>query len=146
MKRIAGRLSLVFASGCVGGLISSLVLWILGSRGITGKLGVNLAPDLSLEWLFPQLVWGGIWGALFILPMLKKSFLVRGLIFSLAPTLVQLFVIFPMVAEKGMMGLKLGNYTPLVVFVVNAVWGVTAGFWLLLAEPKPPEPKQGPHK
>ncbi len=145
MKRIAGRLSLVFAAGCVGALVNSVVLWLLGSRGIAGRLGVNMAPDLTPDWLYPRLVWGGIWGVLFILPMLKKSFLVRGLVLSLAPTLVQLFVIFPLKMDKGMMGLTLGNFTPLVVFVVNAVWGVTAGFWLLLAEPRPPEAKPKPH-
>jgi len=146
MKRLAERLSLVFASGCVGALVNSVVLWLLGSRGITGRLGVNIAPDLTPDYLYPRLVWGGIWGALFILPMLKKSFLVRGLIFSLAPTLVQLFVIFPLKMDKGMMGLALGNLTPLVVFVVNAVWGVVAAFWLLLAEPKAPQPKSAQHK
>ena len=139
MKRLSRRLSLVFASGCVGGLLNSVVLWILGSKGITGKLGVNIAPDLTPEWLYPRLVWGGIWGVLFLLPVLKRSFLVRGLIFSLAPTLVQLFVVFPMKLDKGMMGLQLGSYTPLVVLIVNAVWGITAAFWLLLAEEKQPK-------
>ena len=141
MKRLSKRLSLVFASGCVGGLLNSVVLWLLGSKGITGKLGVNIAPDLTPEWLYPRLVWGGIWGVLFLLPVLKRSFLVRGLIFSLAPTLVQLFVVFPMKLDKGMMGLQMGNFTPLVVLIVNAVWGITAAFWLLLAEEKPPAPK-----
>ena len=139
MKRLSRRLSLVFASGCVGGLLNSVVLWLLGSKGMTGKLGVNIAPDLTPEWLYPRLVWGGIWGALFLLPMLKRSFLLRGLIFSLAPTLVQLFVVFPMKLDKGMMGLQMGNFTPLVVLIVNAVWGVTAAFWLLLAEEKQPK-------
>ena len=139
MKRLSRRLSLVFASGCVGGLLNSVVLWLLGSKGITGKLGVNIAPDLTPEWLYPRLVWGGIWGVLFLLPMLKRSFLVRGLIFSLAPTLVQLFVVFPMKPDEGMMGLQMGNFTPLVVLIVNAVWGITAAFWLLLAEEKRPK-------
>lgn len=139
MKRLSRRLSLVFASGCVGGLLSSVVLWLLGSKGMTGKLGVNIAPDLTPEWLYPRLVWGGIWGVLFLLPVLKRSFLVRGLIFSLAPTLVQLFVVFPMKLDKGIMGLQMGNFTPLVVLIVNAVWGITAAFWLLLAEEKHPK-------
>jgi len=138
VKRLSRRLSLIFASGCVGGLLSSVVLWLLGSKGMMGKLGVNIAPDLTPEWLYPRLVWAGIWGVLFLLPVLKRSFLVRGLIFSLAPTLVQLFVVFPMKLDKGMMGLQMGNFTPLVVLIVNAVWGITAAFWLLLAEGKQP--------
>jgi hypothetical protein len=32
------------------------------------------------------------------------------------------------------MGIALGTLTPLVVFVLNAIWGLTAVFWLKLAD------------
>ena len=60
-----------------------------------------------------------------------RSYLLRGLVFSLAPTAVQLFVVFPKVG-KGVMGLDLGNLTPLFVLVFNAVWGIVAGLWLII--------------
>ena len=50
---------------------------------------------------------GGIWGLLFLLPLMKKRFLSKGLIYSLGPTLVQFFIVFPMQANKGVMGLDL---------------------------------------
>jgi len=59
-----------------------------------------------------------------------KALLSRGLIFSLGPTLVQLFVVFPMKANKGVMGLDLGLLTPVFVFVFNAIWGLAAAIWL----------------
>jgi hypothetical protein len=130
MRNLARNISLVFAAGCLGGLLNSLAVWIFGDLGITAALGVKISPQLSPAWLYPRLVWGGIWGLLFLLPMLKTRIWSRGFIFSLGPTLVQLFVIFPMKANKGMMGVDLGLLTPLFVVVFNAIWGWTAAIWL----------------
>ena len=135
MGNLAKKITMVFGAGCLGGLANSLALWIFGVFGITQAFGVNIAPQLSPPWLYPRLVWGGIWGVLFLLPLMKKSFLLRGLIFSLGPTLVQLFVVFPMKAHKGVMGLDLGTLTPLAVIVFNAIWGLAAAIWLRLTNP-----------
>jgi hypothetical protein len=132
MGNPAGKLSLVFGAGCLGGLVNSLAVWLFGQAGITAAFGVKIAPQLSAAWLYPRIVWGGIWGLLFLLPLMKRNILTRGLIFSLGPTLVQLLVIFPLKANKGMMGLDLGALTPVAVVVFNAIWGVTAAIWLRL--------------
>ena len=130
MRKLARNLSLVFAAGCLGGLLNSLAVWSFGEFGINAALGVKIAPQLSPAWLYPRLVWGGIWGLLFLLPMLSTRIWSRGFIFSLGPTLVQLFVVFPMKAHKGAMGLDLGLLTPLLVILFNAIWGWTAAIWL----------------
>jgi hypothetical protein len=67
---------------------------------------------------------------LFLVPMGRWSFPVRGLLFSLGPSLVQLFLVFPYQAQKGVLGLQLGALTPLFVLFYNVVWGVAAGWWL----------------
>ncbi len=130
MNTLARNISLVFAAGVLGGLLNSLAVWGAGEFGITAAAGVKIAPKFSSGWLYPRLVWGGIWGLLFLLPMLKTRIWPRGFIFSLGPTLVQLFVVFPMKANKGMMGIDLGLLTPLFVVVFNAIWGWTAAIWL----------------
>jgi hypothetical protein len=130
MSNLARNTSLVFAAGCLGGLLNGLAVWIFGEFGITAALGVKIAPQLSPAFLYPRLVWGGIWGLLFLLPLMKTRIFSRGFIFSLGPTLVQLFVIFPMKANKGAMGLDLGLLTPLFVVFFNAIWGWTAAIWL----------------
>jgi hypothetical protein len=63
------------------------------------------------------------------------SFPARGVLFSLAPTLVQLFLVFPLMAHKGVLGLQLGYLTPLLVIFYNAIWGLAAGLWLKWARP-----------
>jgi hypothetical protein len=130
MANLARKISIVFGAGCLGGLANSLGIWVCGFYGITAAFGVKIAPQLSAPWLYPRIVWGGIWGLLFLLPLWQKRFLIRGLIFSLGPTLVQLFIVFPMQANKGVMGLDLGSLTPVAVIVFNAIWGLTAAIWL----------------
>jgi hypothetical protein len=124
------NVSLVFAAGVFGALINSLAVWAAGEFGITNALGVKIAPKLTTAFLYPRLVWGGIWGMLFLLPVMQSRIWSKGFIYSLGPTLVQLFVVFPMKANKGALGLELGMLTPVFVVVVNAIWGWTAAIWL----------------
>ena len=118
------KLLIFFAAGCVGALANSITVWTFGNYGITKALGVSIAPALSSSWLYPRIVWGGIWGLLFILPMLDSKLLRKGSILSLFPTAVQLFVVFPFKTHKGMAGLQLGVFTPLLILFFNWVWGI----------------------
>ncbi len=126
------NLSLVFMAGLWGGLLNCLAVWLFGRLGIAQALGVQIAPPLSTTLLYSKLVWGGLWGVLFLAPLGRWSFPVRGLLFSLGPSLVQLFLVFPVQAHLGVLGLQLGMLTPLFVLFYNAVWGVAAGWWLNL--------------
>jgi hypothetical protein len=123
------NLSLVFVAGCWGALLNSLAVWLCGVLGIAPGLGVKIAPPLTAAFLYPRLVWGGLWGFLFLVPLGRLSFPARGLFISLAPTLVQLFLVFPR-AQKGVLGLELGYLTPAMVVFYNAIWGLGAGLWL----------------
>ena len=125
----ARSLSLFFAAGALGGLANSLVVWLFGELGVTAALGVSIAPALSPAWLYPRIVWGGIWGALFVLPI-EMGWVRRGLLYSLGPSAVQLLIVFPVKAEKGLFGLELGTLTPAFVLLFNAVWGLVASWWV----------------
>lgn len=136
MKKTTEKISDVFSAGALGGLLNGLAVWLFGAVGITGALGVKIAPQLSAPFLYPRVVWGGIWGLAFLLPFLRDRFFLKGLILSLGPTLVQLFVVFPVKAQKGLMGLDLGSLTPLLVILFNAVWGLGAAYWLKMIGPE----------
>ncbi len=125
------KTALCFSAGCAGGLANSVVVWLAGAIGITAALGVSIAPSLSPAWLYPRIVWGGLWGFLFLIPVLRDQPYVRGLVWSLGPTAVQLLIIFPLVANKGVFGLELGMLTPLLVFLFNGVWGLKAAAILM---------------
>jgi len=130
MTQFFRRLTVLFSAGAFGGLVNSLALWALGEFRITAALSVKMAPDLTPGWLYPRIVWGGLWGVLFLLPLFRGSAFKRGFLLSLGPTLIQLFVVFPQVARKGIMGLELGTMTPVLVVFLNAVWGICAAYWL----------------
>ena len=68
MTSIFRTLSLVFAAGCVGAVANSLMVYLFGHLGINAALGVKIAPNLTPSWLYPRIVWGGLWGFLFLLP------------------------------------------------------------------------------
>ena len=130
MSNFPAKLSLTFCAGCLGGLINGLFVWGFGAAGIAQALGVHIAPPLTPPLLYQKMVWGGIWGWLFLVPLMNRSLFWRGLVWSLGPTLVQLFIVFPLQAKKGVMGLELGYLTPLFVVFYNAVWGWVASYWL----------------
>lgn len=125
----ARSLSLCFAAGAVGALANSVVSWLFGQLGIPHAVGASLAPAWTPPWLYQRLVWGGLWGLLFALP-LGAGVLRRGLLVGLAPALFQLFVVFPSWTGKGVAGLALGAATPVFVLFYDAVWGVAASWWL----------------
>lgn len=125
---------LVFSAGALGGLANSLAVWLFGVLGITAAFGVAIGPALTPAWLYPRLVWGGIWGFLFLSPAPAVGWWLRGLIFSLGPTLAQLLVVFPIKTEAGVLGLGAGTLTPIFVLIFNAVWGLVAAFALHAVE------------
>ncbi|MBQ0724956.1 MAG: hypothetical protein KBT50_07265 [Cycloclasticus sp.] len=115
-----------FTAGCIGGLANSLVVWQFGQLGINASFGVAIAPSLSPAWLYPRIVWGGLWGLLFLLPQWSSRLFLKATILSLLPSLVQLFIVFPLKANKGVAGLELGLYTPALVLFFNWVWGIAS--------------------
>lgn len=129
MTHLLRRMTVYFSAGALGGLANALCVWFFGNAGITGSLDVAIAPALTPDMLYHRIVWGGVWGLAFLLPLAVRSPAMRGILCSLGPTFVQLFIVFPQ-AGRGMMGLDLGTLTPAFVFVFNAVWGLAAILWL----------------
>jgi hypothetical protein len=129
LDNAARKLSLAFAAGGVGAIANSLSVWGSGQLGITQLLGVTIVPTFTPAWLYPRIVWGGLWGFLLALPVLQTSWALRGLVFSLAPTAYVFLVIFPSRPEAGVLGTNFGTLTPVIVLVANAVWGLAASAW-----------------
>ncbi|MGB3654581.1 MAG: hypothetical protein WBA41_25695 [Rivularia sp. (in: cyanobacteria)] len=131
---VARNLSFVFAAGCLGGFLNSIAVWLFGLIGITALFNVQIAPSLTPPWLYPRIVWGGIWGLLFILPFFPRKYIFKGLLLSLFPSLVQLFIVFPLQVKKGILGIELGSLTPVFVLCFNFIWGITTGLWLKISK------------
>jgi hypothetical protein len=128
MKNAYRNLSLIFAAGAFGGLAKCLVAWAFGAAGLNAALGFKMAPALTPMWIYQHVVWGGLWALLFLLPV-RGSYYLRGVIYSLGQTLIQLVIIFPNMG-KGLLGLELGYMAPVLVTCFGVVWGLATAFWL----------------
>ncbi len=126
------RLMMVFAAGCLGALANSIAVWLLAATGAMAAQGVAIDPPVTAAWLYPRIVWGGLWGMLFILPILRSRVVMKGFLISLLTTAVQLFIVFPLKAKKGMAGLDLGMLTPAFVLFFNAIWGLVTALAIRL--------------
>lgn len=133
MNRTSALLAVCFCAGLLGALANSLAAWGCGYWGVTAMAGVSLAPKLTLGWLYPRMVWGGIWGMAYFLTVgsrrHRRHWVRKGLWISLLPTLLQLFYIFPHQTPFGSMGMGLGQLTPLFVLLFNFVWGFFTGLF-----------------
>lgn len=136
MNRNSALLAVCFTAGVLGALANSLAAWICGLWGVTALAGVSLAPALTAAWLYPRLIWGGLWGLAYFFTVraqrVRRQWVRKGLWISLVPTAAQLFYFFPYRTPFGLMGMGLGDLTPLFVVSFNLVWGFFTGFFTRL--------------
>jgi len=123
-RKISGAIT----GGVVGTLAAAGAVWLIGRLGFTSVLGINLAPRLTLVWMYPRLAWGGACGLLLLLPLLKDQHLLRGILFSLAPTLMVFLKYIPGL-QKSLFGLSFGAMPPEAILLIHFVWGIVAAFW-----------------
>ena len=124
----------LFGVGAFTGLLQALLMWQIGRLGVTGALHIDIAPVLTIAWMYKKVVWGGLWALLFLLPMQESRYIFKGLIISLFPVIAQLFFIYPFLTGYGFAGLKLGLLTPFYILFVFACWGVMTSLTIRLAK------------
>ena len=136
MRRGSALIAVCFAAGLIGALFNSGALWLSVKSQLTTFAGVGISPNFSLQWLYPRLVWGGIWGLVYYLTVghrkARRHWIRKGLWVSLLPTAVQLLFIFPYRSGQDILGLSLGTLTPAFVLSYNLIWGFATGFFTRL--------------
>lgn len=134
MKLFLRNFSIAFAAGCFAGLINSLIFWATKHYGLNDQWEIQLEPEFSCNWLYPRIIFGGIFGLLFLLPFMTTFFFWRGVVYSLIPSFVLIFIIIPIVQSLSGLQLNLNSY--LYLFVLNAVTSGLAGLWVRAATSK----------
>ena len=136
MRRGTALMAVCFSGGLLGGLFSSLAVWLVVELQLPRLAQVTLQPDFTPAWLYPRLVWGGIWGLVYFLTVGGRSarshWIRKGLWMALVPSAVQLFYVFPYTTPHGMLGTKLGTLMPAFVLIFNLVWGFFTGLFTRL--------------
>lgn len=141
MNRSLHLLAVCFCAGLLGALFCSLLLVLAAKLGLFVLAGVHLVPQLQPAWLYPRLVWGGLWGGAYFLAVrpqyARNRWARRGIWISILPTAFELVVVFPYLSGHGLLGQDLGQLTPLVVLLANMVWGICTGIFCRLLWGRP---------
>lgn len=128
MTKLLKSSAILFSAGAVGGLATAIVIWAFGFLGISAMLGVSMAPPFAPAFIYPKVVWGGLWGLIYLLLERREEklpFCLASFLAAIAPALVMLLVFFPFRMNKGFFGLEFGTLTPVLVFFFNYVWAAT---------------------
>jgi len=126
--KIIRKLSGAFTGGALGALLDSFNIWFMGVVGISDLIGITMKPEFTAEWAYKRMIWGGIWMLLLLIPVWHNKTILRGMVFSLVPSGMMLFVVLPSMG-KGMLGLGFGALMPVVVIGLNFIYGIFASFW-----------------
>lgn len=121
------KAALYYAAASLGGLAVALTAWVLGSIGVPEALGVALKPALQKATIYRLMVWGGIWGLIFLLPIVLKPLWLKALVFTLAPVLVALLVVVPMRGGELLL-LDKGALAPFYIYLINIPWGLITAY------------------
>ena len=123
------NLSVALVGGAIGGGVTTLLIWLIGALGIAGMLSATMPPMvIDKAFIYRTLVWGGIWGIVLLLPVLRRQWFWRGVLLSLLPTAALYFYFFPK-QQLGMFGMTAGIGLPIMALVANFVWGAVAALW-----------------
>lgn len=122
------HISGAFTGGALGALLDSVNIWGMGVLGISDFIGITMKPEFSAPWVYQRMIWGGLWMLLLLLPILRKRIILRGMLFSLFPSGMMLFLVLPSMG-KGLLGLGFGVLMPVVVVGLNFIYGIFASLW-----------------
>ncbi len=131
--KLIRNISGAFTGGVLGALLDSFNIWAMGKTGISDLIGITMKPEFTAPWAYKRMIWGGIWMLLLLIPFLKSKIILRGMLVSLIPSAMMLFMVFPSMG-KGMYGLGFGTLMPLVVIVLNFIYGALASYWYSMAK------------
>lgn len=121
---------LLFIAGGLGGFTSGILVWGLGTTGVTPALGFNMVPELRLEWIGRRVFASGLWGIIFLIPVFKNSAVLKGAALGVLPWLSSILFVFPYKMQVGFFGLEMGYGTPLWTLFFGMFWGVTGTLFL----------------
>lgn len=136
MPKSSALLAVCFVAGLLAASVSSAFVWGCNQWGITRMIGVNMVQTLELKNLYPQLFSGGLWALPYFLtvgvPRHRRFWIRKGLWYSLIPSAVALFYLYPYVYQHGLAALDLGTLAPLLIIITNLIWGFFTGFFTRL--------------
>lgn len=125
--KLLRRAALYYAAASLGGLAVVLTAWCLGQLGVPRAIGVAVNPPLELGSIYRSMVWGGIWGFIFLPPVSIRPLWLKGLLYTLAPVLAALIYFGPARGDV-MFALDRGEFAPFYIYLINIPWGLVTAY------------------
>ena len=122
-----------YGAGSLGALLACALFWLIQFLGLGQIINMPTFPIFSEAWLYPKIIWGGLFSLCFLLPFMKTNASVKYLVFALLISLVELFVPLPFSLYKGVVGLNTGMYTFAYILIFNLAWALLTRLMLTLA-------------
>lgn len=129
MKSWLRLFALCYAAGTAGALAEGGAVWVLRQFAVSAGFAAQLA-GAQHGGLYARLVWAGLFGLLFALPMLRSSLLLRGVLVGSLVALLQALII-PLLQHAG---LHLLAWSTLWLWLASVVWGIAAAAVLRLLQ------------
>lgn len=133
MHRWLREFALCFAAGAAGGAAKGLLVLLCSYFPASAALGGHLASALYAQSLphangiYARVVWGGLYGFLFLLPVARGWLWFSGFLWACAITLLQ-WVVLPLLHG----GLHIAWIPLLSTLLLNCIWGWVAALLLHL--------------
>ena len=128
MQKWLREVALCFSAGSVGALAKSGAIWLCAYFSITAGFASHLAGAQYPSGIYARIVWGGIAAFLFLLPLVRSSWVVRGLSLGLVAALLQVVAV-PLL-EHG--SVHFAAVPLLSVLVLSCIWGLATAIALRL--------------
>lgn len=120
-----------FTAGALAGFITTILIWIASQSGGFLALGVPVVMELTPGWVYQRVVWGGLYGLFFLVPLFWGwPVWRRGLVVALVPSAATLLLFNPIKDGIGLFGLGFGPAWPFLVTGFWLIWGAIAGWWI----------------
>jgi hypothetical protein len=128
MHRWLRDLALCFAAGAAGAVAKGVLVWLCSYSSLSAPFGAYLATALYPLGFYQRVVWGGLYGFLFLLPPARGSLLMSGLLWGGVVSLLQL-VVLPLLQHGG---LHWSLTLVLSTVLLNCIWGCATALLLRL--------------
>jgi hypothetical protein len=117
-------LTLGFGAGAFGACVLAVVAFVLARSGLPQQIGVA-SPPADLAFLYRLVVWGGIWGFLFVIPVMSRLWWLKGIVIGLLASAALTLYFSPALGRGPALQL-------VYIVVLNSVWGIATGLWWTL--------------
>lgn len=133
MSSLLKNISIYFTAGVIGTLIKTFVVIFIARHGLHSILSSSVVFSTSQFHIYRALIFGGLWGLCFFLPI-KNIFLLKGIVISIIYSAFLLLYYFPVVANDGIFASDYGGLAWIYIVFINLIWGVFADLFVRLAK------------